>query len=114
MSDISEKKTASIHARVRPSLKHRIQAIWDGHRVSESDLVEISLEAICTYIETEQRFRLPLVMVYDRDTAELQKMLVAEQAAGHTAAADAILKRLENRLRTGAQGSSHASRGARK
>lgn len=114
LSDIPEKKTASVHARIRPSLKARLQAIYEEHRVGESDLVETALDALCTYIETEQRFRRPVVVVYDRETAELQKQLAAEEAAGHTAAADAIQKRLENRLRTGAKAASHSSRDARK
>lgn len=114
MADIKENKDATLRARARPSLKARVAAIWEDHRVSESDLINDAVEAVCAYIEANGRYRRPIAVVYDQETADLQKQFAAEEAAGNTTAAEAIQKRLENRLRTGAPASSHASRGVRK
>lgn len=76
-SDPAPKKNASINVRVRPELKRRVQAIYERYRVTESDLVGDAVTAACDYVEANDGYRGP-VMMLSRESRENRLYQVAE------------------------------------
>lgn len=78
MAELPAKKEDKISVRVPPELKARIRAAYDNYRVAESDLVIDAVKAALDYIDVNRGFPQPIIVAFDKETAELNRSLAAE------------------------------------
>lgn len=74
-----EKRGAAIGARIKTSLRNRIDEIHKRQGTNDAALLEDLLKAACDYAAVRGFYERPIRVIFDEDAASHQRFLVAEK-----------------------------------
>lgn len=74
------KKTGAINGRISGTLRKRLDAIFDKHRVTDAQMLEDALTALADHVEAAGKYEWPMKMVSAKDYPELDRLVQLNEA----------------------------------
>lgn len=91
---MAPKKAARIGSRIDPKLRTRLDEISRRYGPNDSTMLEDALTALADYVEKNNSYRRPVMMVFDAETDEKDRLKFAEAAVSLGAVGTAATSRL--------------------